>query len=790
MPRPWRLTYVPTNLTKKLLQYASKTGFALVLATITFSPFFQVLTIPSAHAQQIGTASGTPPTSKTPAGQDTGDGLKCEISDMSNCLANIVYVFTVGLGSGLAYVGGFIFDMTVSLSLNSSAYALDFLSSGWGTARDLANMGFILILVYIAFMIMFQAETPGTIRLLAGVIFIALIINFSFFLTRVVIDAGNILAVQFYNAIDAPTMLSTVSETSANTGTLANAAAGIASKLSPNGVFEHTKDLTAGIMKTLSIEELFADKNFQQFAKASGFGTKFIILSFLYIMVGACYFILAAMFLAVGIKFLVRIVVLWFLIIAAPLAFIAKAVPKDSVSSWYDRWQHELISHTFYPAAFLFIFLFINTVMTGLGTKNGILAGLATDLNNSANNLNGFTFIASQVANVGIRLGFVVAMLYIALKASEYIGVQGAGVAHTVTGWAGRAGTSAAFGSAGALARNTFGAGGYALSQSSAIRAGAQYAPGRLLQSALTGIGKSSFDMRAAPGVRTGLGKLGIDTAEAGGKDGYAGAVATRTALREKQARALKPSDYELDQAYKNALGGLSSGDKDALAKAAKEYADAQEDHKNGEATTEEVKAKKKAYSEIINRTEVIKKAKKLAGGDYSKEFIGKMDKLSWQNMGGIGSSGIPGLISRGDKEAAAKMRDSKDDKTRILNLIKNLGGSGETSSHPAPLTTIPNPSQAQNPASSASTTIPTDKTKDQPKTQPSQSTPHDSQTKNLAEQVGKLIETMGEMPAKLEESLKPIAQLNKNLTNFRDKKNPIRDVIKKTRNGKPAENK
>lgn len=470
--------------------------------------------------QNVNLGSGAV-TSAPPAGykdptvkSDLGCGISTSF-DAGVCISSIVYVFTVGLGSGLAYVGGFMFDITVSLSLNSAAYALDFLSAGWTTARDLANMAFILILVYIAFTIMFQAETARTMQMLALVIFIALIINFSFFFTRVVIDAGNILAVQFYNSIPAPVMSDSIAKTTSNTGTLANTASGIAS-LAPQAVFKNTKDLTAGIMQALNIQELFSDNNFKKFAEQTGFASKFIILAFLYIAIGACYFILAAMFLAVGVKFLMRIVVLWFLIIASPLAFVAKAIPgRPNISSWYDTWQNELVKHAFYPAFFLFIFFFISTIMESLGSSNGILGGLAADLSrlSADNQLGSFIFIASSVANVAIRLGFVIAMLFIALKASEKMGVRGAEAAQKFTTFAfGQTGrlASAPLGYAG---RQTFGRIGNAVANSSKkFENNALLSTNRIARAGWRGLaattsgtgnrlGKATYDPRNAPGA-------------------------------------------------------------------------------------------------------------------------------------------------------------------------------------------------------------------------------------------------------------------------------------------------
>ena len=451
--------------------YASKVGTLLVLLVVVFSPILQTEFVPIAQAQ-LGTAGlddtgGTALANRGEGAPAPAEDFGCGIStklDAGICLSNVVYVFTVGLGSGLAYMGAFILDTTVALSLNSAAYALSFLSAGWTTARDLANMAFILILVYIAFKIMFRAETSHTMQMLAWVIFIALIINFSFFFTRVVIDAGNILAVQFYNSVGvvdgkpAPTLADTFGKATQSGGLAGGTASGastLTSYFGTDSTLHNTKDLTASIMNALNIQELFNQKSFESFRNGSGFMSKIIILSTLYIGIGAAYFILAAMFLAVGIKFLFRIVVLWFLIIASPLAFICKAVPNDKVRVWYDEWQNALVMHAFYPAFFLFIFFFISTVMTGLNTTNGLLGGLANDLSALAGNkdLSGMIYIVSAMANVAIRLGFVIAMLYIALKASELMSVKGAGMAQKATtfafgqtgrlasapiGWAGR----------------------------------------------------------------------------------------------------------------------------------------------------------------------------------------------------------------------------------------------------------------------------------------------------------------------------------------------------------------
>lgn len=550
-------------LGKKFDQIRRYTAKAVVLLTLVaiVIPFSLFMPAP-AYAQSA----------PQPAGNS--DSLGCGFSstlDPAVCLSNVVYVFTVGLGSGLAYVTAFMLDTSVSLSLNSTGYALSFLSSGWTTARDLANMAFILILVYIAFMIMFQAETTGTIRMLAWVIFIALIINFSFFFTRVVIDVSNILAVQFYNSIgvgpngQVVTMAQTFTATNKDTGTLANVATGAATSAMPNGTLQNTKDLTASIMQGLNVQQLFSNDSFKNFTKQTGFGTRFITLTFLYLAMGACYFILAAMFLAVSVKFITRIVVLWFLIIASPLAFICKAIPRSEISSWYDKWQHELINHAFYPAFFLFIFFFISTIMAGLNANGGILGDLAKNLNGLASNpnLGDGVFVMSLVAAIAIRLGFVIAMLYIALKSSEYMGVKGGEVAHRMTSYAfGQTGRFAAA-SVGFTGRQTFGRAGTALASNKYISSRAENAPA-LLKGTLRGIdrgskavgntlGKASYDPRNAPGVsilKKGVEKISGSTVNTGSPD--KGGFMAQAKERDDKRKAAEKEASQKDRAETN----------------------------------------------------------------------------------------------------------------------------------------------------------------------------------------------------------------------------------------------
>lgn len=401
--------------------------------------------------QQVQAAS-TAATAQATAAQGgglngTGTPPSCSWSPGSwdLCITSVVYIFTVGIGSGFAYIAAYFFDWAIALSLNGGIYALTFVSQGWTTARDIANMAFLFILLYIAFKVIFEAETNETVHMLTMVIVVALLVNFSFFLTRLAIDAGNILSIQFYNAIQAPSIASTAAgQAGGVSGTLGNSA-NASTFINSIGSGGNSKDLTASIMNMLNFQGLFGTYQFNSWYSsqkdATGFMVVVISLSFLYIAAGIMFWLLTVAFVTNGIKFLFRIVILWFLIIAAPLAFVARAVPK--FEDYYKQWQSALISHAFYPAAFMFIFLILTNFATQLSCTNAnvcgqdsLVGGLFGGLQ-AANAATPVAAIGIAAANIFIRLGFVIAMLYVGMEASKKFGTIGASAAEHAGNWVG-----------------------------------------------------------------------------------------------------------------------------------------------------------------------------------------------------------------------------------------------------------------------------------------------------------------------------------------------------------------
>lgn len=405
----------------------------------------------------------------------TGTDLECSTSNISLCISGFVYWITVGVGSWTANIAAYVFDYAVMLSLQSGAYALDVIAVGWGIVRDVANMSFLFILVYIAFKIMFQAETTGTTRMLVWVVIVALLVNFSFVMTRVVIDAGNIVALQFYNAI-----ASASPAINTNNNQQTNAVTG--------GI--PVKDITSSIMTALNPQDIIGGGQFKNFIANPNNSPMYylIVSSVVYILMGVSLFMVAAVFIFAAVRFVTRVIGLAGLIMIAPAAFVAAIFRgKEGGAKWFNMWLGYLIEFTFYPAVFLFLFYIEVRFMQDMNSVAGKVNLFNGAFNAAGTGTQSWTLIAQALANVGIRLAYIIASLYLILRVSMWSSqaFKAAG-----TSWAerglfalGRGTLRGAIGTTAFIGRNSLGA------------------TGRIRGNALLASG--TYDIRNAPLVRT-----------------------------------------------------------------------------------------------------------------------------------------------------------------------------------------------------------------------------------------------------------------------------------------------
>lgn len=623
--------------------------------------------ITRARETAIGGGS-TPPGGSGTSPPQTGKTAKhpvdiCFSKDITAaiCIASIFYVFFVDLTSPIAYLSGAVFDAFANISLESGTYASAVIAKGWVIARDVANMAFVFILIYIAFMLILNLEGVGIARQIAGVIAVALLINFSFFFSRVVIDMSNILAHEFYDQIYA-------SRSEAAPSALVSGV----QMLAPISISEK-------VMAGVNPQTLISADGFQKFLSGGTFVGNLAILITLFLIFGIVNVILAAVFLTAAFQFLARIVALWFAIILSPIAFISFITPK--MNGLWSKWLKLLLNNAFYAPAFLFvIYIAVKMLDNGLISANiaSFLGGAANAPGAAENAMR--TFLNS-IVGVILRLSIVVGLFIAALKVGSFVGAEGAS---KVEGWGKKLaiGGNAAFvgGVGGFAGRKILGGAGYLATRSQTVRnlASGDTLKGRTFVGAQTirNIGSrfgrglevtggklatSSFDIRAS----------GLPEAKLGGKaqsGGYKKDVEEKTkkleaidhdrhatpeektilenkAKTEKNYTARKEAiDQEFDASIASAKGAKASAEI-RLSSATQQFARASELNDQAEI--------QRAQAQITSARRDIKTA------DDSHKSLEKIKKSRIETL----DKEISDAVGKGDKErkeAFAKSRESR----------------------------------------------------------------------------------------------------------------------------------
>jgi hypothetical protein len=259
---------------------------------------------------------------------------------------------------------------------------------GWTLSRDLVNLSLIFILLYAAMRLILNIG-GGSKRLVGGVIVVAILVNFSAFLTGIVIDASNIVADQFYSAAGGG---------GSNKQTAASQEKGVA----PDIAAQLIKKTLTGVGNSKLLDQIKANKTDWIHILGTVFIQDVMKLPFFLITI--------VVLSAAALMFFVRMITLMFLLMLSPLAFLAYVLSKK----YWDKWFSALTSNAIFAPAFFFMFsIAILTVSKGPLSNIGGTDG-STD----------FGFV-SNLMYVIIVNGMMIASLLIARNFGAY-GASGA----------------------------------------------------------------------------------------------------------------------------------------------------------------------------------------------------------------------------------------------------------------------------------------------------------------------------------------------------------------------------
>ncbi len=304
---------------------------------------------------------------------DEGAAPPSAIDTSLNKLGNLM----LGISSWFLAQAGGLMDKSIEYSVNiGSQKGLEkSVEVGWKVFRDVANMFFIFILLYIAIATILQLNSFDTKRTLAKLIVVALLINFSLFATRVVIDFSNVISNGFYTEITNNRTLGIAEQFTEKVGII--------------GIYKVSKT-TDGV--TNVVLEKAGDGKDAVF-KVGLLGSVFLI-------------ILAFVFLAGAIMFIMRTIILLFLMVLSPLAFLGSILP--ATAGYARRWWHALISNAFLaPIYLLLIWITLETIkgltkVTGEGSQQTFASWLATG------NVDGIDIFFNFAIITGMAIGALV----------------------------------------------------------------------------------------------------------------------------------------------------------------------------------------------------------------------------------------------------------------------------------------------------------------------------------------------------------------------------------------------
>ena len=310
--------------------------------------------------------------------------------------------------------------------------------------------------------------------MIPSIIIAAIFINFSLFITKVIVDSGNIIATVFYNQ----------SLTSAEPAPIGRPNAGERSMSA--AVINMTNGITTLDLKTVGTNSASLATQTIEIIVYSIFTWAFLVVAFLFIE---------------------RAVVIMILLILSPIAFLGGILP--ALDKMTDKWWDELINKAIQAPIFL-IFLYF---LMKIGTAN------FTDPTGGS---------SASFAVIFLKFAVIIGLLIFTVKKVQEYGGEISGI---VSDW-GKAAigliVGAITGGFGFAARGLVGRGAAALMENGTLKAGTN-SSNIAVRMASRGIlrgseaaSKSSFDVRNVGFIAKGAkDRFGVDMGK-GAKDGFA----------------------------------------------------------------------------------------------------------------------------------------------------------------------------------------------------------------------------------------------------------------------------
>src|SRR3989338_3447259 len=279
-------------------------------------------------------------------------------------IAAVLSSFLIAIAAWALAIAGVLFNWTI---MNAVILFKDVIFNpissginiGWTAFRDIANIVIIGVFAFIAISIILGNKTFGDKKLVARVLVIAILINFSLLFTKMIIDASNFTAGQFYAATQdggEKTLSQIIDENQPGKST------GLSNGVSPFDGYAQ-KGIAGQFINFLgvtNVADTYASLKEVGEANDNGFLILVHALFATILLLGAAIVLFYGAFLLIS-----RAIILIFLLLTSAIAFASHLIPKmsDGQFGWSAWWKSLLGSAVLAPL--LMIFLYITLVIAG-----------------------------------------------------------------------------------------------------------------------------------------------------------------------------------------------------------------------------------------------------------------------------------------------------------------------------------------------------------------------------------------------------------------------------------------
>ncbi len=348
--------------------------------------------------------------------------------DFNGCVTDIIATvvnMALTVTSWILAISGYLLNFSMNLTLHIKQFidGTPAIFTVWKAIRDISGMFIIFMLMWAAIKMILSpfGLNAGVGSIVKTVVMAGILINFSFFITGIGIDISNVVSVQLYNAI-AP-----ANNLASNTGLTAK---NVESTFGDGGI----SDI---FMSALRITNIYDPKTGKLTSDSIKDGTNIGSASIKIILggvVGIIIMITAALsFFLAAMAFVVRFVILIFLIGFSPMMFASYAIPQ--LDKYTKKWEELYYSQLTFMPIYLLLMYFAMKILTE-STLFG--TGYAGDLTNSGSWYANFLVLGVNAVIVIVMLNVpLVAALSMGAKLPEWAGKVKAGdIWGKVGGWA------------------------------------------------------------------------------------------------------------------------------------------------------------------------------------------------------------------------------------------------------------------------------------------------------------------------------------------------------------------